>query len=47
MKFLGFLIFVFVILMAFWGVFFLAGVVPYFIYVWVKEGKLEKDQIPN
>ena len=47
MKFLGFLIFVFVILMAFWAVFFLAGVIPYFIYVWLREGKLDEDQIPN
>ena len=41
MKFLGFLIFVFVFLMAFWGVLFLASVIPYFIFVWIKEGKLE------
>jgi hypothetical protein len=47
MKFLGFLIFVFVFLMAFWGVIFLASVVPYFIFVWLKEGKLDDDQIPN
>tara|TARA_Y100000588_G_C14035386_1_gene830496 strand:- start:498 stop:641 length:144 start_codon:yes stop_codon:yes gene_type:complete len=47
MKFLGFLIFVFVVLMAFWCLFFLAGTVPYFLYVWFREGKLEKDQIPS
>ena len=46
MKFLGFLIVVFVFLMAFWAIIFLAGVIPYFIFVWAKEGKLEKDQIP-
>tara|TARA_B100001142_G_scaffold148808_3_gene149721 strand:+ start:1280 stop:1423 length:144 start_codon:yes stop_codon:yes gene_type:complete len=46
MKFLGFLIFVFVFLMAFWVIFFLVSVIPYFIFVWFKEGKLEKDQIP-
>tara|TARA_B100000085_G_scaffold270464_1_gene282879 strand:+ start:265 stop:468 length:204 start_codon:yes stop_codon:yes gene_type:complete len=47
MKFLGFLIFVFVFLMAFWCLIFLASVVPYFIFVWFMEGKLENDQIPN
>jgi len=47
MKFLGFLIFVFVFLMAFWAVVFLASVIPYFIFVWIKEGKLEDNQIPN
>jgi len=47
MKFLGFLIFVFVFLMAFWAVLFLASVIPYFIFVWIKEGKLEDNQIPN
>jgi len=47
MKFLGFLIFVFVVLMAFWTLIFLASVIPYFIFVWLKEGKLENDQIPN
>jgi len=46
MKFLGFLIFVFVFLMAFWCIIFLACVIPYFIFVWAKEGKLEEDQIP-
>ena len=46
MKFLGFLIFVFVFLMAFWAIIFLASVIPYFIFVWANEGKLEKDQIP-
>ena len=46
MKFIGFLIFVFIFLMAFWGVLFLVSVIPYFIYVWFKEGKLDKDQIP-
>ena len=40
MKFLGFLIFVFVFLMAFWVLLFLGSVIPYFIYVWYKEGKL-------
>ena len=45
MKFLGFLLFIFVFLMAFWCLIFLASVVPYFIFVWLKEGKLEKDQI--
>jgi len=33
--------------MAFWAIFFLASVVPYFILVWIKEGKLEDDQIPS
>ena len=47
MKFLGFLIFVFVFLMAFWAIVFLSGVIPYFIFVWLKEGKLENDQIPS
>ena len=47
MKFIGFLIFVFVFLMAFWCLLFLGGVVPYFTYVWLREGKLDKDQIPN
>jgi len=47
MKFLGFLVFVFVFFMAFWCVFFLAGVIPYFIFVWIKEGKLENHQIPS
>tara|TARA_B000000475_G_C15859002_1_gene391331 strand:- start:458 stop:601 length:144 start_codon:yes stop_codon:yes gene_type:complete len=47
MKFLGFLIFVFVLLMAFWAIIFLASVIPYFIFVWIKEGKLEDNQIPN
>ena len=47
MKFLGFLIFVFVFLMAFWMLIFLASVIPYFIFVWFKEGKLENNQIPN
>ena len=45
MKFIGFLIFVFVFLMAFWSVLFLASVIPYFIYVWIREGKLTNDQI--
>ena len=40
-------IFVFVFLMAFWCIIFLASVIPYFIYVWFREGKLEKDQIPD
>tara|TARA_B100001741_G_scaffold46432_1_gene34329 strand:- start:14 stop:157 length:144 start_codon:yes stop_codon:yes gene_type:complete len=47
MKFIGFLIFVFVFLMAFWSIIFLASVIPYFIFVWIKEGKLDKDQIPS
>jgi len=47
MKFLGFLIFVFVFLMAFWAIMFLASVIPYFIFVWIKEGKLEDNQIPS
>ncbi|MBC8265558.1 MAG: serine hydroxymethyltransferase [Flavobacteriales bacterium] len=47
MKFIGFLIFVFVFLMAFWTVVFLAGVIPYMIFVWAKEGKLESNQIPS
>tara|TARA_B100000378_G_scaffold265568_1_gene250172 strand:- start:222 stop:371 length:150 start_codon:yes stop_codon:yes gene_type:complete len=47
MKFLGFLIFVFVFLMAFWSIIFLASVIPYMIFVWAKEGKLENDQIPS
>tara|TARA_B100000427_G_C15110959_1_gene421486 strand:- start:27 stop:170 length:144 start_codon:yes stop_codon:yes gene_type:complete len=46
MKFIGFLIFVFIFLMAFWGVLFLVSVIPYFIFVLFKEGKLDKDQIP-
>tara|TARA_B100001778_G_C18550023_1_gene612580 strand:+ start:703 stop:906 length:204 start_codon:yes stop_codon:yes gene_type:complete len=47
MKFIGFLTFVFVFLMAFWGVIFLASIIPYFIYVYVREGKLDDDQIPS
>jgi len=47
MKFLGFLIFLFVLLMAFWSMIFLASVIPYMIFVWVKEGKLETNQIPS
>ncbi|MGY8980102.1 MAG: hypothetical protein ACKVLD_04775 [Flavobacteriales bacterium] len=47
MKFLGFLLFLAIFLMAFWCLFFLASVVPYFIYVWLREGKLDEDQIPN
>lgn len=47
MKFLGFLIFVFVFLMAFWAIIFLSGVIPYMIFVWAKEGKLENDQLPS
>tara|TARA_B100000287_G_C20636270_1_gene781789 strand:+ start:496 stop:639 length:144 start_codon:yes stop_codon:yes gene_type:complete len=47
MKFIGFLTFVFVFLMAFWGVIFLASVIPYFIYVYLREGKLDEDQIPS
>jgi phosphoglycerol transferase MdoB-like AlkP superfamily enzyme len=47
MKFLGFLIFVFVFLMAFWCLLFLSSIIPYFIYVWYKEGKLNNDQIPK
>ncbi len=47
MKFIGFLIFVFVFLMAFWTVVFLASVIPYMIFVWAKEGKLEPNQIPS
>ena len=47
MKFLGFLMFVFVFLMAFWCLIFLASVIPYFIFVWLKEGKLDDHQIPN
>lgn len=47
MKFLGFLIFVFVFSMAFWCLIFLASVIPYFILVWFKEGKLEDHQIPS
>jgi len=46
MKFLGFLIFVFVLLMAFWTILFLTSIIPYFIFVWAKEGKMENDQIP-
>ena len=45
MKFIGFLTFVFVFLMAFWFIIFLASVIPYFIYVWFREGKLDNDQI--
>jgi hypothetical protein len=33
--------------MAFWAIIFLASVIPYFIFVWIKEGKIENDQIPN
>ena len=47
MKFLGFLLFVFVFLMAFWALLLLGSVITYFIYVWFKEGKLENDQIPD
>jgi len=47
MKFLGFLAFLFVFLMAFWCLIFLASVIPYFIYVWFREGRLEEDQIPH
>jgi|TARA_B110000858_G_scaffold47852_1_gene55210 hypothetical protein len=47
MKFIGFLMFLFVFLMAFWCLFFLASIVPYFIFVWLKEGKLENHQIPK
>ena len=47
MKFIGFLLFVFIFLMAFWCIIFLASVIPYFIFVWLKEGKLEEDQIPS
>ena len=47
MKFLGFLLFVFIFLMAFWCVLFLASIIPYFIFVWMKEGKLEDNQIPS
>ena len=47
MKFIGFLIFVFVILMAFWSIIFLASVIPYFIFVWIVEGKLDNEQIPD
>ncbi|HIE72941.1 MAG TPA: hypothetical protein EYQ06_01490 [Flavobacteriales bacterium] len=47
MKFLGFLIFLFVFLMAFWAIIFLASVIPYMIFVWAKEGKLENEQIPS
>ena len=47
MKFLGFLIFLFVFLMAFWSIIFLSSVIPYLIFVWAKEGKLENDQIPS
>ena len=46
MKFIGFLVFLFIFLMAFWSVIFLASIIPYFIYVWIKEGKLDDDQIP-
>jgi len=45
MKFLGFLIFVFIFIMAFWSVIFLASVIPYFIFVWLKEGKLDESEI--
>jgi len=47
MKFLGFLLFIFVFLMAFWCLLFLASTIPYFIFVWLKEGKLNNDQIPD
>tara|TARA_B100001029_G_C14642366_1_gene225003 strand:+ start:185 stop:331 length:147 start_codon:yes stop_codon:yes gene_type:complete len=48
MKFLGFLIFLFIFLMAFWCIIFLAAfVIPSLILVWVKEGKLDNDQIPS
>ena len=47
MKFIGFLLFVFIFLMAFWIIIFLAGSIPYFIFVWFKEGKLDEDQIPS
>ena len=41
------LIFLFVFLMAFWAIIFLATVIPYMIFVWAKEGKLESEQIPS
>tara|TARA_B100000700_G_scaffold299898_1_gene367425 strand:- start:3326 stop:3469 length:144 start_codon:yes stop_codon:yes gene_type:complete len=47
MKFLGFLLFLFIFLMAFWSIIFLASVIPLFLFVWFKEGKLEDDQIPS
>ena len=47
MKFIGFLIFVFVFLMAFWCIFFLASVIPYFIFVWLREGKIEQSDLPK
>ena len=28
------------------AIIFLASIIPYFIFVWIKEGKLENDQIP-
>tara|TARA_B100001540_G_C15807157_1_gene642619 strand:+ start:2059 stop:2160 length:102 start_codon:yes stop_codon:yes gene_type:complete len=31
--------------MAFWSVIFLASVIPYFIFVWLKEGKLDESEI--
>ena len=43
MKFLGFLLFVFIFLMAFWALLFLGSVIPYFIFVWFKEGKLKNN----
>jgi len=33
--------------MAFWSIIFLSSVIPYLIFVWAKEGKLENDQIPS
>ena len=44
MKFLGFLIFIFVFLMAFWAIIFLSAIIPYFIFVWATEGKLTEFQ---
>tara|TARA_B100000614_G_C14215621_1_gene355919 strand:+ start:151 stop:294 length:144 start_codon:yes stop_codon:yes gene_type:complete len=47
MKLIGFLIFIFIFLMAFWCLLFLASVVPYFIYVWFREGKIDDENIPS
>ncbi|MBH07966.1 MAG: hypothetical protein CMP71_02605 [Flavobacteriales bacterium] len=45
MKLIGFIVFLLIFFMAFWCLIFLASVVPFFILVWLKEGKLDKDQI--
>ena len=45
MKLIGFIVFLLIFFMAFWCLIFLGLVIPFFILVWLKEGKLDKDQI--